>query len=154
MSETVSHNIKRKGVFTGTFDPFTIGHKDIVVRAVGLFDQLTICICHNEAKHFQQTTQQRKECIERIFANDSRITVDVWDGLTVDYCKLHDINYIVKGVRNTRDFEYERDQAEMNRHLSGVETILLYSDPSLAAVSSSLVKVLESYGRDVSEFLP
>lgn len=144
----------KKGIFTGTFDPFTIGHKDIVDRALGLFDELTVCIAHNEAKHFEQTTEERKAAIERIYDGEPRVKVDVWDGLTVDYCTRHDIHYIIKGVRNTRDFEYERDQAEMNRHLSGVETVLLYSDPNLSAVSSSLVKVLKGYGRDVSEFLP
>lgn len=144
----------KKGIFTGTFDPFTIGHKDIVDRALDLFDELTICICYNETKHFEQTTEERRATIERIYAAEPRVKVDVWDGLTVDYCTAHDIRYIVKGVRSVKDFEYERDQAEMNKHLSAVETVLFYSDPRLSAVSSSLVKLLKSYGRDVSEFLP
>lgn len=144
----------KKGVFTGSFDPFTIGHYDIARRALPLFDELTICIGYNEAKNYDQTVEERMEEIRKVFADEPRIKVDAWDGLTVDYCAKHGINFIVKGVRSVKDFEYERDQAEMNRHLSGVETVLLYSDPKYSAVSSSLVKVLKSYGRDVTEFLP
>lgn len=144
----------KKGVFTGTFDPFTVGHLDIVKRALPLFDELTVCIAHNETKHFEHTVEERLANIRRIFADEPRIKVDSWDGLTADYCRTNDIPYIIKGVRNARDFEYERDQADMNRHLTGVETILLYSDPALSAVSSSLVKLLKGYGRDVTEFLP
>lgn len=144
----------KKGVFTGSFDPFTIGHLDIVKRALPLFDELTICVGYNEAKKCEQSVEERVEHIAKVFADDPRVKVDAWDGLTVDYCTKNDIPFIVKGVRSVKDFEYERDQAEMNRHLSGVETILLYSDPRYSAVSSSLVKLLKSYGRDVSEFIP
>lgn len=143
----------KNGLFIGSFDPFTIGHYDIVRRALPLFDELTICVGYNEAKHCEQSVEERMENIRKIFADEPRIKVDSWNGLTVDYCAEHDIHFIVKGVRSVKDFEYERDQAEMNRHLSGVETILLYSDPKYSAVSSSLVKVLKSYGRDVTEFL-
>ena len=92
--------------------------------------------------------------IRKVMQNEPKVKVDAWSGLTVDYCTRHDIHYIIKGVRSVKDFEYERDQAEMNRHLSGVETLFLFSDPRYSAVSSSLVKLLKSYGRDVSEFLP
>lgn len=144
----------KKGIFTGSFDPFTVGHKDIADRALDLFDELTICIGYNETKHYEQTLEERKASIEQVYANEPRVKVDVWNGLTVDYCAAHGIKYIVKGVRSVKDFEYERDQAEMNKHLSGVETVLFYSDPRYSAVSSSLVKLLKSYGRDVSEFIP
>lgn len=144
----------RKGIFTGSFDPFTIGHKDIVDRVLPLFDELTICIGYNEQKQYASEPKERMAEIERIYADEPRVRVDMWGGLTVDYCSAHDIHYIIKGVRSVKDFEYERDQAEMNRHMTGVETVLLYADPKYSAVSSSLVKVLKSYGRDVSEFLP
>lgn len=144
----------KKGIFTGSFDPFTIGHKDIADRALPMFDELTILIGYNEQKHYDQTVEERLKTIRRIYSDEPRVKVDSWDGLTVDYCTAHDIHFIVKGIRSVKDFEYERDQAEMNRHLSGVETICLYSDPLYGAVSSSLVKVLKSYGRDVEEFLP
>lgn len=146
--------MKKKGIFPGSFDPFTIGHLDIAKRALPLFDELTICVGYNETKQCEQTVEERMENIRQIFANEPRVKVDAWNGLTVDYCTDHDITCIVKGVRSVKDFEYERDQADMNRHLSGVETILLYSDPKYSAVSSSLIKVLKSYGRDVKEFLP
>lgn len=144
----------KKGCFIGSFDPFTIGHKDIVDRALGLFDELTICVGFNENKHCEQTVAERMVNIRDIYGGEPRVKVDCWGGLAVDYCTENDIKYIVKGVRSVKDFEYERDQAEMNRHMTGVETILLYSDPRYSAVSSSLVKLLKSYGRDVSEFLP
>ncbi|MDD7069419.1 MAG: pantetheine-phosphate adenylyltransferase [Prevotella sp.] len=144
----------KKGIFTGSFDPFTIGHLDIVKRALPLFDELTICIGFNELKHYDEPVEERMEKIRKVMQNEPKVKVDSWSGLTVDYCTRHDIHYIIKGVRSVKDFEYERDQAEMNRHLSGVETIFLFSDPRYSAVSSSLVKLLKSYGRDVSEFLP
>lgn len=144
----------RRGVFTGSFDPFTIGHKDIVDRALPLFDELVVCVGYNEAKQSEATVEERMARIREVYKDEPRVRVDSWNGLTVDYCTAHDILYIIKGVRSVKDFEYERDQAEMNRHLSGVETLLLYSDPRYSAVSSSLVKLLKGYGRDVSEFLP
>lgn len=153
-AENVVAQSRRVGAFTGTFDPFTVGHKDIVDRALPLFDELVICIAHNEKKQFEHTVEERMAEIRRLYKDEPRVKVDVWDGLTADYCQQKGIHYIIKGVRNTRDFEYERDQAEMNRHMTGVETILFYCDPTLSAVSSSMVKVLKSYGRDVSEFLP
>lgn len=146
--------VMKKGVFTGSFDPFTIGHLDIVKRALPLFDELTICIGYNEAKTYDQAVEERMKKIEEIFKDEPRIKVDSWSKLTVDYCKDQGIDYIIKGVRSVKDFEYERDQAEMNRHLSGVETLLICADPKYSAVSSSLVKLLKSYGRDVAEFLP
>lgn len=144
----------KKGIFTGSFDPFTVGHLDIVKRALPLFDELTICIGFNEQKHYDEPVETRMEKIRRVMRDEPKVKVDSWSGLTVDYCTSHDIHYIIKGVRSVKDFEYERDQAEMNRHLSGVETLFLFSDPRYSAVSSSLVKLLKSYGRDVTEFLP
>lgn len=144
----------KKGIFTGSFDPFTIGHLDIVKRALPLFDELTICIGFNELKLYDEPVETRMEKIRRVMRDEPKVKVDSWSGLTVDYCTSHDIHYIIKGVRSVKDFEYERDQAEMNRHLSGVETLFLFSDPRYSAVSSSLVKLLKSYGRDVTEFLP
>lgn len=144
----------KKGIFTGSFDPFTVGHLDIVKRALPLFDELTICIGFNEQKHYDEPVETRMEKIRKVMRDEPKVKVDSWSGLTVDYCTSHDIHYIIKGVRSVKDFEYERDQAEMNRHLSGVETLFLFSDPRYSAVSSSLVKLLKSYGRDVTEFLP
>lgn len=143
----------RKGCFTGTFDPFTVGHLDVVKRALALFDELTICVCFNEKKTFECTTQERVANIRRIFQDEPRVKVDSWDKLTVDYCAEHDIHYIIKGVRNAADFEYEKEQADINRELSGVETILFLADPKLSKVSSSMVKLLKSYGRDVTKYI-
>ena len=143
-----------KAIFTGSFDPFTIGHLDIVRRALPLFDELTICVGCNETKTYRETVEQRMERIRQALGGDPRIKVTSWNGLTVDYCTKHSIPYIIKGIRSMKDYEYEREQAEMNRHLSGVETLFLFADPQYSAVSSSVIKLLESHGRDVSEFLP
>lgn len=153
MNEIAKEN-KRIGVFPGSFDPFTIGHKDIAERAMPLFDELIILVGYNEAKHYEQTTEQRAENIRRIFADEPRVKVDSWNGLTIDYCSAHDAHYIIKGVRSVKDFEYERDQAYLNRHYTEVETLLLYCDPRYSAVSSSMIKVIKAKGKDVSEFLP
>ena len=131
----------------GTFDPFTIGHESVVSRALGLFDLLVIGVGKNSA-------EERVLTIERLYANEPRIDVVSYDGLTVDLAQECGAQYIVKGVRSVKDFEFERSQADINRRLTGIETILLFAEPGLDSISSTLVRELQSMGRDVSEFLP
>ena len=142
------------GIFTGSFDPFTIGHADIVRRALPLFSRLVIGVGVNERKQYMNTTEERCEAISRIYCGEPRIEVKAYYDLTVDFALREGANYIVKGVRSMKDFEYEREQADINRQLSGIETILLYSDPRHASVSSSMVRELIHFGRDVTAFLP
>ena len=142
------------GIFTGSFDPFTIGHADIVRRALPLFSRLVIGVGVNERKQYMNTTEERCEAISRIYCGEPRIEVKAYSDLTVDFARREGANYIVKGVRSMKDFEYEREQADINRQLSGIETILLYSDPRHASVSSSMVRELIHFGRDVTAFLP
>ena len=142
------------GIFTGSFDPFTIGHADIVRRALPLFSRLVIGVGVNERKQYMNTTEERCEAISRIYCGEPRIEVKAYSDLTVDFALREGANYIVKGVRSMKDFEYEREQADINRQLSGIETILLYSDPRHASVSSSRVRELIHFGRDVTAFLP
>ncbi|MBO5465975.1 MAG: pantetheine-phosphate adenylyltransferase [Prevotella sp.] len=142
------------GIFTGSFDPFTIGHDDIVRRALPLFDRIVIGIGVNEQKKYAQTTEERIENISRLYAEEPKIEVKAYGDLTVDFAKREGAHYIIKGVRSMKDFEYEREQAEINRRIGGVETLLLFADPQLASVSSSMVRELMHFGRDVSEFLP
>lgn len=142
------------GIFTGSFDPFTIGHDDIVRRALPLFDRIVIGIGVNEHKKYAQTTEERIENISRLYAEEPKIEVKAYGDLTVDFAKREGAHYIIKGVRSMKDFEYEREQAEINRRIGGVETLLLFADPQLASISSSIVRELMHFGRDVSEFLP
>lgn len=142
------------GIFTGSFDPFTIGHDDIVRRALPLFDRIVIGIGVNEHKMYAQTTEERIENISRLYAEEPKIEVKAYGDLTVDFAKREGAHYIIKGVRSMKDFEYEREQAEINRRIGGVETLLLFADPQLASISSSMVRELMHFGRDVSEFLP
>lgn len=144
----------KTGLFAGTFDPFTIGHASVVRRALQLFDRVVVAVGVNDAKHPETTTQQRVEAIRSLYADDERVTVVAYSGLTVDVAREHGAAFIVKGVRSVRDYESEREQAEVNRRLAGIDTVLLMAEPGLEAVSSSTVRSLRSFGRDVSEFLP
>ncbi len=144
----------KKALFPGTFDPFTIGHADIVERALPLFDHIVIGIGVNEEKTPADAAEKRAETIRNIYKDEPRVSVLVYDGLTVDTCQREGIDFLLRGVRSMRDFEYERDVAAANKQLAGIETILLFSNERLAHISSSLVRELKKYGRDVSEFLP
>ncbi len=144
----------RTGIFVGSFDPFTIGHDNIVRRALPLFDRLIIGIGVNERKQCLQDADTRKRKIQELYRNESRITVKTYSDLTVDFAKREKADFIVKGVRTAKDFEYEREQADINRRLGDIETLLLFAEPGLEAISSSLVRELVHFGKDVRQFLP
>ena len=145
---------KRVALFPGSFDPFTRGHESIVKRALPLFDRFVIAIGVNADKRSFMTTEQRKELIERIFKDDPRIQVIAYSGLTVDVAREVGAGFIVRGVRLIQDFENEKHLAEVNRDLTGIETILLYTLPEYSHISSSIVRELLRYGQDVSRYLP
>ncbi len=142
------------GVFTGTFDPFTIGHANIAERALKLFDKLIIAVAVSKLKHTDAEIDQRLNDIKAIYQDENRIKVIAYSDLTIDMAKRENADFIVRGVRSVKDFEYEREQAEINRRLSDIETILLFSEPGLSSISSTLVRELKFFGRDVSEFIP
>ena len=139
--------------FPGSFDPFTIGHKDIADRALAMFDKLVIAIGYNENKKGLLSPEERKARIESVYKDNPRVEVILYNTLTADLAKELGAT-IIKGVRSVKDFEYERDQAETNRKLTGVETLLLCSSPEVSAISSTLVRELMHFGKDVSPFLP
>ena len=143
----------KTGVFVGSFNPFTIGHESIVRRSLALFDKLVIGVGVNTAKEDNEG-ESRVGNIAQLYANEPRVEVRSYTDLTVDFARREGAQFIVKGVRSVKDFEYEREQADINRRLSGLETILLFAEPGMEAVSSSLVRELQRFGRDVSEFLP
>lgn len=142
-------------LFTGTFDPFTIGHQSIVERALGLFDRVVIGVAVSKLKHTESDVARRTDYIRKVFAEmTDRVDVVAYSDLTVDLAKRTGATCIVRGVRSVKDFEYEREQAEVNRQIGGIETLLLFAEPHLASISSTLVRELQFFGRDVSGFLP
>lgn len=143
----------KTGVFVGSFNPFTIGHESIVRRSLALFDKLVIGVGVNTAKEDNEG-ESRVGQIARLYADEPRVEVRSYTDLTVDFARREGAQFIVKGVRSVKDFEYEREQADINRRLSGLETVLLFAEPGMESVSSSLVRELQRFGRDVSEFLP
>lgn len=146
--------MQRTGIFVGSFDPFTIGHDSVVRRAVKLFDRLVIGVGVNESKRYMLSAEERVEAIRRLYSGDERISVEQYSDLTVDFAHRMGAEFIVKGVRSVKDFEFERDQADINRRLTGIETVLLYAEPGMDCISSSVVRELTHFGRDCSMFLP
>ena len=146
--------MKRKVLFPGSFDPFTLGHADIVKRALKMFDEVVIAVGYNEQKAGWMPIEERVASIRKLYTDEPRIKVESYSGLTADFAQEHGITAIVRGIRTTADFEYELQMADINRQLTGVETILLPASPQFASLSSSIVRELAHFGHDVSAFLP
>lgn len=147
----------KTGVFVGSFNPFTIGHHSIVNRALPLFDRLVIGVVGDQVnKPDMPTAEERMASIKALYQDESRIEVKPYYGLAIDFARQEGAHFIIKGVRSVKDFEYEREQADINRQISGgtVETLLLFAEPQLSAISSSMVRELQHFGVDVSEFMP
>lgn len=143
-----------KALFAGTFDPFTLGHKSIVDRTLSVADEIIIAIGVNPNKQTMFTLDERIIYINKVFADNPRITVTHYEGLTTDFARSIGADFLVRGVRYVKDFEYERQIADVNRQISGIETILLFTEEQYANISSSIIRELISYGKDVTQFLP
>lgn len=141
-------------IFPGSFDPFTVGHASIVERGLPMFDRIVIGVGVNDSKRSLFSTDERVEAISRIYADEPRIKVVAYNDLTVDLVRREGAQFILRGLRSVKDFEYERDIAAMNHRLSGVETVMLFTESHIADISSSVVRELIAYGKDVSDFLP
>lgn len=144
----------KTAIFPGTFDPFTKGHADIVARGLEIFDRVVIAVGINVNKQPDEGTDTRLATISSLYADNDRVGVCAYTGLTTDFAREQGAQFILRGVRSIKDYEYERDIADVNHQLSGIETVLLFSRPQLAAITSSLIRELQHMGRDVSEFLP
>jgi pantetheine-phosphate adenylyltransferase len=142
-------------LFPGTFDPVTLGHLDIVNRALPLFDKLYIGIGVNANKEPMFSAEQRSAWFREIYSKNDKVDVIVYEGLTVDACKKIQANYILRGIRYVNDFEYEKAIADMNRTIDhGIETIFLTCLPQYTSVASTLVRDVLRYGGDISQFVP
>lgn len=146
--------MKATALFPGTFDPFTIGHFSIVRRALGLVDEIVIAVGVNDSKVTYFPLEKRIEMMVELYKDEPRVRVASYNSLTVDFAKEMDARYIVRGIRSVTDFEYEKTIADINRNISGVETIVFFTEPHLTHISSTVVRELLRYGHDVAEFLP
>lgn len=150
----MSTDNQRIALFAGSFDPFTIGHKSIVDRGLDIFDSIVIGVGINPVKKPWLPAEKRVADIRRLYAGDPRVRVETFTELTVDAARRFGAKFLLRGVRTVADFEFERQLADINRNLSGIESVLIYALPSLASVSSSMVRELASYGVDITPYVP
>ncbi len=144
----------RRAVFPGSFDPLTLGHSDIINRALDLFDEIIIAIGSNASKKYMFSLEERKTIIEKTYSSIDKIKIDTYQGLTIDYCRKVNSNFLLRGLRNPADFEFEKAIAHTNRKLSKIETVFLLTSADTSFISSSIVRdVLRNKG-DVSLFVP
>ena len=137
----------KRALFPGSFDPITLGHYDIIKRALDLFDEIVVAIGVNGDKNYMFTVEQRKEFIEKAFADEPKVKVTTYQGLTVDFCKEIDAQFILRGLRNPADFEFEKAIAHTNRKLSQIETVFLLTAARTSFISSSIVRdVIRNHG--------
>jgi pantetheine-phosphate adenylyltransferase len=144
----------KKAVFPGSFDPMTLGHVDIISRALPLFDEIVIAIGVNAEKNYMFSLQERIAFIEKTFADEKKITVKTYRGLTVDFCKTINAHFILRGLRNPADFEFEKAIAITNRKISGIETVFLLTSAETSFISSSIVRDILRNNGDASLLLP
>lgn len=145
---------KRIALFPGTFDPFTIGHQSLVTRGLTLVDEIIISIGVNDTKQTHFTLEKRLEGIYNLYKDEPRVKVMTYNSLTVDFADEVGAGFILRGIRTVNDFEYEKSIADVNRKLSGIETFILFTEPEHTHISSSIVRELLRYGKDISQFVP
>lgn len=144
----------RTAIFPGTFDPFTIGHDALVHRALGIVDELYIAIGVNTEKRTMLSLEERVERITVLYKDEPRVHVVSYEGLTTDFAQTIGAQFIIRGVRSAIDFEYERNIADINRLLTNIDTLILISEPQYASISSSMVRELAHFGKNVEPYLP
>ena len=141
-------------LFPGSFDPFTLGHADLVERALQLFDEVVIAVGINEQKAGWIPVEERVRAIRILYKEQARVRVESYSGLTTDFAHSIGAKAILRGVRSIKDFEYEMQMADVNRQLTGIDTVVLFADPRYASLSSSIVRELAHFGKDITAFLP
>ena len=144
----------KKAVFPGSFDPITIGHVDIVKRGIKVFDEIIIAVGDNTDKKYMFPKEKRVEFVKQTFNNYDNIKIESYDGLTVDFCKKNNIEFMIRGLRNPADFEFEKSIALTNRELTDIETIFFLTSPENSFISSSIVRDLIRNSGDYKLFIP
>ena len=144
----------RTAIFPGSFDPITLGHQDIIEKSLNLFDLVIIGIGKNSDKKYMFSAEKRKEFVENTFKSKKNVEVKVYDGLTVDFCKKNNSDFIIRGLRNVSDFEFEKNIALTNRKLSGIETVFLLTSAKNSYISSGIVRELIKNKGDYSLLIP
>ncbi len=147
--------MKNRAVFPGSFDPFTIGHEGIVRRALSMFDEIIISVGANALKKSYYSLDARKEMIAKVFADEPRISVDHYEGLTVDYCRRKGAGFLLRGLRTAADFEFERAIAQVNKAMAPeIESVFILTIPEHASINSTIVRDIIRSGGDASRFVP
>ena len=144
----------KKAVFPGSFDPITLGHVDIINRGVTLFDEIIIAIGENSSKDYMFSIDERVAFIESAFKDNPKVRVINYSGLTIDFCKEIEVDFIMRGLRNPADFEFEKAIAHTNRHLSTLETVFLLTSSQTSFISSSIVREIIRYEGDYKKLVP
>lgn len=147
--------MKRIAVFPGSFDPLTIGHYSLINRALPLFDTVIVAIGYNHEKSGFFSVESRRKWIEQLFAHEPKVSVDTYSGLTIDYCKKVDARFLLRGLRTSADFEFERTVGQVNKRLDAdIETVFLLTAPEHSYISSSIIREIIRNGGDATPFLP
>lgn len=146
--------MNKKVIFPGSFDPFTIGHANLVERAVRLFDEVVIAVGYNEQKTGWLPVEERVRALRGYYSAMPQVRVESYTGLTVDFAQSQGARFILRGVRSVKDYEYELGIADINARLADVETVVLLADPTISGISSSVVRELHRFGRDITPWLP
>ena len=143
-----------KVIFPGSFDPFTIGHANLVDRAQRLFDEVIVAVGYNEQKSGWLPVEERVRALREYYNGNPKVRVESYTGLTVDFAQSQHARFILRGVRSVKDYEYELGIADINSRLTDVETVVLLADPTISGISSSVVRELHHFGRDITKWLP
>ena len=146
--------MKRKAVFPGSFDPITNGHCDIILRGIALFDEVIVAVGINSEKKYMFDLEERKKYIEIAFKNESKVKVISFEGLTIDLCRKMNANYLLRGIRNSGDFEFEKAIAQTNAKLSNIETIFMLTNTDTSFISSTIVRDIIRNNGDCSLLVP
>ena len=147
--------MKKTAVFPGSFDPFTIGHESIVLRALSLFDEIIIAVGANALKKSFYSVETRKAMISKVFTGEPRVRIDHYEGLTVDFCLKHNAGFILRGLRTAADFEFERAIAQVNKAMApGIESVFMLTTPEHTPINSTIVRDIIRSGGDASMFVP
>ena len=143
----------KRGLFPGSFDPFTKGHEVVVIKDLSLFDEIVIGVGVNITKSYLFDTEKRLEHIRSLFSNTTKVRVETYNKLTVDFCKDIDAEFIIRGLRDSKDYEYERSIAHMNKSISDIETVIFLTDPEYSAISSTIIREIHRNGASIEQFV-